>query len=557
MRPKQIPDNLMEIVDDSINDNIRGTAILAGDNIIPDGTRDDTLISFSGTMRRRGMDADEIYPALKAINEKRCSPKFTEQEVRGVAESIMRYDPSSYGLTDVGNSKSFVDLNSHRIRYCSLNKKWFIWNGKFWEEVDSHQIVRCAQTTVEVMRDTASQIQNSDIQKKVKAHTIKSEYIGRLRAMVELAKPDLSVGVNDFDKDPWLLNCLNGTINLRSGDLQQQNPGDLITKMVQIEYDPDAECPEWVAFLNRVLRESPDLILFVQRAIGYCLTGDISEQVFFLLIGLGANGKSTFLSIVLKLIEDYGKQSDFNTFLHKNQSSIRNDLARLKGARLVCATEVDVGKRLSESVIKQVTGGDRITARFLFKEFFEFQPTFKIFLAANHKPTIRGTEHAIWRRIRLIPFSVTIPESERDPRLLDSLSEELPGILAWAVSGCLDWQESGLGYPQEVEQATTEYREDMDIVGGFLADDYIVEPGNNDLCILVNRLYQLYEIWCDVNSEERIKKHLFSKLIQEHGLIKRRSTADPHRGRYHWFGICEAPLQPEEGVGVEDLSNLL
>jgi putative DNA primase/helicase len=209
---------------------------------------------------------------------------------------------------------------------------------------------------------------------------------------------------------------------------------------------------------------------------GYALTGDTREQVLFILYGTGANGKSTFLEVLRALLGEFARQTDFSTFLVRSSDTVRNDLAKLAGARFVTAVEAEEGRRLDEALVKQLTGGDRITARFLYKEFFEYDPQFKIFLATNHKPVIWSPGEAIWRRIRLIPFAVTIPEAEQDHTLVAQLCTELPGILRWAVQGCLAWQQEGLGIPEEVQQATAAYRQDMDALAGFLASCCVKGP---------------------------------------------------------------------------------
>jgi putative DNA primase/helicase len=264
--------------------------------------------------------------------------------------------------------------------------------------------------------------------------------------------------------------------------------------------------------------ENGHLIRFLQRAVGYSLSGTINEQVLFILYGTGANGKSTFVETVRSLLGDYAQQSEFETFLvRKNGGGPRNDIARLKGARFVSAVEAEQGCRLSETIIKQVTGGDKITARFLYQEFFEFTPEFKLFLASNHKPRIVGTNEAIWRRIRLIPFTVTIPHHERDPHLLDKLRRELPGILAWAIRGCVKWQEKGLGEPSEVAEATSEYRLEEDFLAAFLADKCTADPKG---AASAGSLYKAYESWCADNGEEPAAQKVFGSELGSRGFLQ-------------------------------------
>jgi putative DNA primase/helicase len=362
-------------------------------------------------------------------------------------------------------------------------------------------------------------------------HALKSEAEGRLRAMVNLSKTEPSIPVSQsmLDADPWLLNCQNGTIDLRTGKLLAHHRSNLCTKEVPIAFDSDAKCPTWIAFLNRVMADNRALVRFLQRAVGYAPTGMTSEQVLFFLYGTGANGKSTFIETCRNLVGDYAQQADFDTFVPKENGHPRNDLARLAGARFVAAVEAAQGRQLAENVIKQATGGDAITARFLYREYFEFSPQFKLFLVANHKPVIVGTDEAIWRRIRLIPFTVTIPPEERDKQLLEKLRGELPGILAWAVRGCLDWQRDGLGEPEAVSNATEAYRREMDVMADFV-DEYCVlgENQTEDAGLL----YAKFKEWSDQNGEGFLTQKKLGAQLRERGF-----EAGKKRGNRCWVGL--------------------
>jgi len=312
--------------------------------------------------------------------------------------------------------------------------------------------------------------------------------------MLSLAEsePGIPIAPDQFDTDPWLLNCLNGTIDLKNGELRPHNRDDLITRMVPVEYDAKATCPLFLKFLDRIMGGNQSLISFLQKILGYSLTGSTREQCLFFLYGLGANGKSTLLNIVQSLWGDYATRTSSETFLAKKPGSIPNDVAALRGARLAIAVEVEQGRRLAEVLVKEMTGGDTISARFMRAEWFSFKPQFKILLAANHKPIIRGTDFAIWRRIRLIPFTVQIPKEEQDRDLPEKLSAELPGILNWAVAGCLQWHFGGLELPKEVDDATQDYRAEMDVLGGFIAERCIVDPGADATAA---ELYKSYTVW--------------------------------------------------------------
>ena len=299
----------------------------------------------------------------------------------------------------------------------------------------------------QVSRDILEESRNERLPTKTSdellRHARKSSSKGGIRAMIDVAKwlPDVTVSVGLFDRDPMLLNCSNGTLDLRNGEIRGHDPPDLITKMVPVAYDPQATCPVWEAFVDRTMESDRSKIEFLQRALGYSLTGITSEQCLFVLHGSGANGKSTLMETIRELLADYAMHTTTSSLLQSKSSPIRNDLARLNGARCVSAVEIGMGRRLDEALVKQLTGGDQVTARYLYNEYFEYKPTFKLFIAANHKPDIRGVDHGIWRRIHLIPFNVTIASDDIDRDLPSKLRAELPGILAWAVRGCRQWQE--------------------------------------------------------------------------------------------------------------------
>jgi putative DNA primase/helicase len=278
---------------------------------------------------------------------------------------------------------------------------------------------------------------------------------------------------------------------------------------------------------------------FVQRAVGYSLTGNTREQVIFIAHGTGRNGKSTFTTTLLSLLGEYGQQTPTETLMVKRGDSIPNDLARLKGTRLVAAMESDEGRRLSEALIKQLSGGDRIPARFMRAEWFEFQPTFKIWLATNHKPVIRGTDLAIWRRIRLVPFTVTISEQEEDKQLGEKLQAEFPGILRWAVEGCLAWQQHGLGMPEAVKNATAGYREEMDVLGAWVAECCVIEPNAK---AGAKELYASYTAWCEAGGERALSQRAFGLQLGERGFERYRGTGKKHMWR--GIGLKSDPYDP-------------
>jgi len=438
---------------------------------------------------------------------------------------------TDFHLTDLGNAQRLVALHGKDLRYCYGRNRWFVWDGKYWAVDESGAVTRKAKDTTRRLYADASELTDSAERKAVAKWALRSESDCLLRAMVSQAQsePSIPIQLDKFNRDPWLLNVANGTVDLRTGACEPHKRGDLINKIAPVEYQPEAACPLWDSFLNRILDSDRELITFVQRAVGYVLTGSVREQVFFLLYGTGANGKSTFLETLRALLGDYAQHANFATFLAHVNDGPRNDIARLNGARLVTAQEIENGRRFSESTLKQLTGEDTVTARFLYTENFEFKPSFKLFLAANHKPIIRGTDLAIWRRVCLIPFTVTIPEKEQDKELAAKLRGELPGILNWVLDGCRQWQAIGLKPPKAVTDATAVYRSEMDILGQFLAERCI---HSKMFQATAKELYQAYLIWCEEAGDKAISKRAFGLALAERGLIKSKSHS-----RIIWKGI--------------------
>ena len=457
----------------------------------------------------------------KKIPKKIVNANFgtKEKSQQNSPESNLLYKP----LNDLGNAERFVKQNGGRVRYCSELKKWLVYVDGQWVQDTGKRIYLMAKNTVQNIRKEALvDYLSTEDKQKIVAHADKSSSKGRINAMLDLAKWEngISVNITQLDADLWLLNCKNGTLNLRNKELQPHNPADLITKMIQVAYEREAHCPEWDRFLNKIMNNDRDKIEFLRRAIGYALTGEIYEQCLFVLHGLGANGKSTFIEILRELLGGYAMHTASESLLHSKSSPIRNDIARLHEARFVSAVEIGIGKKLDESLIKQLTGGDQVTARFLFNENFEYKPKFKLFITANHKPEIQGIDHGIWRRICLIPFDITIPSEEIDKDLPMKLRSELPGILAWFVQGCYEWQEQGLNPPDSIKAATATYRAEMDLLESFIVDNCI---RNKSFKAAVGDLYESYKKWCESACEEPVGKKFFGKLMKQKGFKQSKS----------------------------------
>jgi len=508
---------------------------------IDEGSRNSTLTSLAGTMRARGMTEESIYAALLAENIARCNPPLEESEVKTIAHSVSRYQPNPpqkkyYHRTDSGNAERLRDRFGPIVRYCPAFKHWLVYDGCCWRK-ETGELMQFAIKTARDMLTEASCIENETARKELVRHAMQSENAGKLKAMIDVASnlEGLIITPDDLDADIWKLNCKNGVIDLKTGKLTPHKRDYYMSKLCPIEYNPDSHAPIWMDFLKDITGGSSKLMKYLQKAVGSSLSGDTSEQVLFVLYGTGANGKSTFLNTVSGLLGDYARNTPPETFMAKRIETIGNDIARLQGARLVTAIEINEGQRLSEALIKSITGGDRVTARFLYGEYFDFQPQFTPFLVVNHRPVIRDTSYSIWRRIKLIPFTVTISEDKKDKQLPAKLREELPGILSWALEGCLLWQKEGLEMPDEVKTATEGYREDMDTFSAFIEECCVVEEGRK----VPNRgIRYAYETWCRENGDYPLGQKLFNAKMTERGFSVKRSGANGSRN-WHGIGLVE------------------
>jgi putative DNA primase/helicase len=447
--------------------------------------------------------------------------------------------PDGFPCTDYGNAQRFVQDHGEEIRFVPRWNARMEWDGRRLTRDSTLSWERRAKATLRGCLIAAAALPDKDKDQLVR-HAQRSESRQGIANMLELAKSEAEIVIrhDDLDADPWLLNVLNGTLDLRTGVLRPHHVSDLITKLAPVEFDPTAKAPQFLRFLTRVLAGDEETIRFLQRFIGYCLTGDTREQVLLFLHGLGANGKSTLIEAIRWMLGDLAKTMDFSTLtIRKQEGGPRPDLAALVGARAAIASEVEDGSRLAEVVVKQLTGGEVISCRSLYQEPFEFRPTFKVLLAANHRPAIRGTDLAIWRRVCMVPFSVTIPENERDAELPQKLRAELPGILNWALEGCRAWQSGGLAPPASVRAATDEYRQSMDTLGAFIAErcSTAFADGNAG----ASDLFRAYDSWAKENGEHALGSRKFGEKLLEKG-FRREHTARGNR----YFGIM---LKDREG----------
>ena len=454
--------------------------------------------------------------------------------------------------TDVGNAELFAHLYKDCLRYDHTHKRWLLWQGHWWAEDVDGKVHRMAKEAARTRLVYAANISTAEeYMKKETKWAIKSESRPRLEAALKLAqseKPLADTGI-DWDSDPWLLGVANGVIELRTGKLRDGRSSDKITLHTDISFDPQAQCPRWSQFLEEIFGGDRELVAFVQRAVGYCLTGRTEEQCLFLCYGVGANGKSTLLKLLRYVLGDYAYNLPFSAFELKARSSIPNDIAALAGRRFVTAIETNESAQLNEGRIKALTGCDPVTARFLYREFFTFLPLAKFWLAFNHKPQVVDDSHGFWRRIRLMPFLKEFKEEADDQALEPKLQREGQGILAWAVRGCLEWQEKGLGMPAVVREATQAYREENDPLDDFITERCIVDPS---VWTTASAIWKDYKHWADQSGEDKpIDRRAFSRLLQARGFKKRRYG---HERTWTWFGISLRPdpldTRPQPGAVV-------
>lgn len=507
---------------------------------LPEGSRNDGLIRYAGQLRRKGLGGEDLLAELLAHNERFCDPPLPREEVETIKSSaeswpvgegtskkgtLVHAEFNPKDLTDMGNAQRLAEVVKGKAIYCPAMKGWMVYRKGRWRVDNGAFIMRMAKLVIRKMYSEAAIIEGDDERNALLKHAKASQSSRTLKAMIELAQSERIADLERFDSNPWILNLLGSTIDLKSWEMSENRPEDLLTKMAGVEYDEKASCPTWMEFLDRVTNGNRELQTYLKRIVGYCLTGDTSERCLFIIQGVGANGKTTFLNVLAEILGDYAVNTPIESLMHRSTSGVPNDIARLRGARLVTASEGEMGQKLAESLVKRLTGRDRVTARFLFKEYFEFEPNFKIFLATNHAPLIRGADEGIWDRIRLIPFSVRIPLEERDPQLSDKLRAEMSGIFNWALEGCQEWQEHGLPTPEIVTRATSEYRAEMDILARFLEESTVPVPGAR---VASAALYARYREWCDNSGERFESKKMFGLQLKERGFQSRKVQGYPH-----------------------------
>ena len=471
-------------------------------------------------MRQRGMGEKAMLSALLEENDEKCQEPLDEDEIKKIVRSIARYDPKAnqFALTDAGNAELFAAQYAEKVRFDHPRRLWMIYKKHWWKPDHCDEVIQFAKNCAR-MRYTLAQLnEDLDERKKEAIFALNSESLNRIEATLKIARSEPVLAVTSetqWNPDPWLLGVGNCVVDLRTGRPRKGKPEDLITTHTPIPFDPSAKCPRWRRFIGEIFDNNNELIDYIWRAAGYSLSGDVSEQCFFLLYGLGANGKSKNLGILRFVLGGYAYNAPFTIFERRQRSAIPNDLAALVGRRLVTASETNEYSALNESRIKMLTGGDDVTARFLHQEFFTYRPVLKLWLGVNHRPRITDLSHGFWRRLRLIPFQVRF-EGARDYKQLEQkLRAEAPGILNWLVEGCLAYRQRGLDPPAIVLAATEDYRAESDPLREFIAARCIEDP---QCKVGAAKLYDVYRVWAAFNgihSRELLDSRSFGEKMKE------------------------------------------
>ena len=550
---------------------------------IPDGERNNTLASLAGTMQRRGFSFDSILAALLTENQKKCDPPLEALEVEKIARSISRYPPEPAamidwstatedfdlpegdaaepwegpevdeyeaadkgtrpkklpycGLTDTGNAERFAYLYQNEARYCQAQKAWYVWDGSRWKVDDAGRVARLEKGVIRDLYKRAANAKDDDLMTKTAAWARSLQGAARRKAMRELAAWETAVTVEEMDRGPYL-NCLNGMVDLTTGELLKHNRSLFPTKVCPVRYDSEARSAVFESFLDRI-QPDPAIRGFLQRALGYSLLNGNPEEAIFIAYGPPATGKSTLLEAVAKTLGDYSEQADIRTFLEKkHDDGARPGLAKLRGARFVRSSEVPRGEKLAAQLMKWISGGEEITARFLFGNEFTFDPSFTVWIGTNFAPEVPDDDAAIWRRIHRIPFDQQIPEGERDPNIKATLQDpEIsgPAILAWLVRGCVAYYDNrkrgipGLPVPEAVKADTARYREENDPLTGFIEECCILRP---DLTVAVGDLRAAYDRW-STGTERPLSRNEFVRRLELKGFKRDKITG----GKRIWWGI--------------------
>ena len=486
---------------------------------IPNGRRNDTLTSVAGLLRRKGMERDAIANRLHRKNKTSCEPPLDPDEVERIATSVARYKPATEveDSTDLGAAKRFAAMFTGNLLYSADRRKWIFWNGRYWQWDTTGVILDYVDETIRNIFLAASESRDGKRREALAAFGTKLQSRARIEAMLMLAQslPEIRTDLTRFDTHPFLFNCANGTIDLKTGKLKPFAPDDYLTKISPTTFDPTVGCPRFMEFLNAITLQRKELAEYLQRAAGYSLTGSIKEQCLFLPVGAGGNGKTTFIEVLLATMgPDYAQQVKTEIFFESKGDTRDYHIADLVGVRLAAACEGGKRRTLAATFVKQATGGEQLIGRRPYEMPIHFRPEFKLWFSTNHQPRIDDTSEGMWRRLHPIPFEANFPEDKRIQGYEEVLLTEKSGILNWMLHGCLEWQRKGLNRPDVIKAKTKEYRQQEDVIGNFIEDCYNVDAEN---CIPAGELYSAYVEWCKSSGEKPETNTSFGRALSEKG----------------------------------------
>ncbi len=472
------------------------------------------------------------------------NPQVARKKPNGSTSKAAGCRPAAPNLlkfpyTDTGNAERLIAMHGENIRFCSEWRIWLVWGGTRWKPDREGKIRRLAKVTIRTLYTQAATITDKNDRDKAEAHARRSESANAIKAMLICAESETGVPVSasDLDRAANLLNCRSGTLDLTTGQLRPHSQQDLITKMCPVNFDPKATCPVFLKFLARIIGHIPGLIEYLQKVVGYTLTGSVRLKVLFCLFGEGNNGKTTFLELIRYMLGDYSAQVLIDSLMTKrNQESNTTlaDLADLRGARFVTTSETEAGQRLAEGKLKYLTGMGEIKTCRKYENPFTFTPTHKIFMDANHRPVVRGSDPAIWNRLKLIPFTVSIPEDEIDVNLLSRLKSEASGVLTWAMGGWLAYQNDGLVEPESVRAAVDSWKTEDDPYREFFEDECEFGAAHT---VPVTEIWQKFSSWAQDNGIRYPSRIRFQERLRRQGCSKAVLRDDAGRQIRSWRGV--------------------
>jgi putative DNA primase/helicase len=448
------------------------------------------------------------------------------------------YEPGGRPLTDLGNAERFVDEHGTEVRYVPQMRSWLVWDGRRWSVDTTGAVLHLAKSTVRNIGRTPGTAEHG--KPSVRTHANKSESADKMSSMVKVASSDPAVVVDASRLDPahHLLGVANGVVDLRTKELRSAHQNDLMTKQAGTHYDPDAKCPKWLAFLDQVMLGDREMVSYLQVLFGYAATGSTAEHLMVVNVGGGRNGKGIAQGLVARALGEYAQTMPAASLMESRYgdsgSGPSSDIARMRGARYIQSSETSAGCKLAEAKVKSMTSSDVQVARFLNQEFFEYRPTGTIFLATNHRPSIKGSDKGIWSRLRIINWDFQVTEETMNKHLDSELEEELPGILAWVVEGAHRWYAEGMKTPVKVQQAVADYKVEMDTLGEFLDQECRIELGNDAVYESANSLYQRYRAWALNQGEKPMIQKTFGVQLTERGFDRKKLGLER---RWHWLGL--------------------